>query len=228
VAEEGAHDVPDFCLRSGGTDSYYCNKGASMADGSPHNVVLRYHSSSKLSECYIDGSFLTNYTFTNSQADLYGIGRSDWVGVPRSGGSVDDLAVTNNIMPTSTIQAIWNSGSGSEVCTTSKCGFMLDAMQQYKSDASTVINYGSSTVETTVIFGAKLYSAGTSTLQLQVEVQPTSTSFTNIANATSSFVASSSSATATKNSLSLGEYHWQARVLENGTNATTSWQLFGL
>src|SRR5262249_12591795 len=77
-----------------------------------------------------------------------------------------------------------------------------------------------------VVFGARLRSNGTSTLQLQVEVEPASTTFTNVANATSSFVSSGTIAYATSSLLSPGNYHWQARAIDS-QNVTSTWQLFG-
>jgi hypothetical protein len=108
----------------------------------------------------------------------------------------------------------------------------LSALKQYKSDATTTINEGSSTTETVVDFGANLQSLGTASETLQVEVEPAGTAFMNASSVSSAWVAPSSTVTVAWNpaagpeSGSNGSYHWQARVLDKSGNASP-WQLFG-
>jgi hypothetical protein len=116
------------------------------------------------------------------------------------------------------------------------------SLNQYELDTTTTISESSTTIESTVTFGAALDSTGTSTEQLQIEVEPSSTSFTGIPNASSSFVSPGDIATTTfasssaidpstyprdPESWSNGQFHWQARVMASSTGATSSWQVFG-
>src|SRR5712692_1018054 len=104
-------------------------------------------------------------------------------------GQLDEAFIVGKELTTSTLLDIYKGGNGSEICITAGCGgISLSSLNQYKSDATTTIAEGGKTTESTVVFGAKLQSSGTSTLQLQVEVEPVSTSFINTANVTSSFV----------------------------------------
>jgi len=112
-------------------------------------------------------------------------------------------------------------------------GLSLTSLQQYKSDATTTISEGNTTTESTIAFGAILNSSSTtSTLQLQVEVEPSSTSFINTTTVESSFVSPGSEAIATwtpiygPESGSDGSYHWQARVVVSSTGDTSAWQPF--
>jgi hypothetical protein len=113
-------------------------------------------------------------------------------------------------------------------------------LNQYESDATTTIPDGATTTESSVIFGGTLQSSGTSTLQLQVEVKPATSSFSGTPNATSSWVNSGDEATATFSNIdaidpsvyardpeswSDGAFHWQARVYD-GTKYSP-WQTFG-
>ena len=129
-------------------------------------------------------------------------------------GKIDDPALFNRALSASDVSALY-SGTLS-----------LSSLQQYYSDATTTLAAGTSTTESTVVFGAGLNSSGTSTVRLEVEVQPAGTSFTGVANATSSLISPGGTATTSKTNLSNGSYHWQARVFENG-GATSTWQLFG-
>lgn len=97
---------------------------------------------------------------------------------------------------------------------------------QFKSDATSTILEGGATTEDTIVFGAALQSSSTDQLQLQIEVQPLSTPFTNQPTATSTFTDPGSFATATVMSLPNGQYHWQARGTD-GQNNVSEWQEFG-
>src|SRR5258708_25226277 len=65
----------------------------------------------------------------------------------------------------------------------------ISSLQQYKSDATTTIGEGSSTTESYVVFTALLNSSSTtSTLKLQVEVEPSTIDFTRTVTVSSTFV----------------------------------------
>jgi len=107
-------------------------------------------------------------------------------------------------------------------------------LAQYKSDATTTIGAGGITTETTLVFSGLLNATNTSsTLQLQIEIQPSSTPFSNIPNVTSSAsVLPGKIATTTYYGIvprevgSNGQFHWQARTIDN-TGITSTWQIFG-
>jgi hypothetical protein len=76
-----------------------------------------------------------------------------------------------------------------------------------------------------VILGATLNSFVSPRIQLQVEVEPTGTAFTNIANVSSSpWVLPGGVATTSYTGANRG-YHWQARAIDNENN-TSTWQTF--
>ena len=112
---------------------------------------------------------------------------------------------------------------------TSPPGPMIESFGQYKSDATTTIDEGATTTESTVVFGAQLLG-NTTTEQLQVEVEPSGTNFINVPDASSTWISPGGNATATfempPESISDGGYHWQARVRDYN-DVTSSWQMFG-
>ncbi|HUC01276.1 MAG TPA: hypothetical protein VMA75_00005, partial [Candidatus Paceibacterota bacterium] len=217
---------------------------ASIGDGfltGWHNVTIVHTGSTKTDQIYFDGS----PTITNAMTGGTGCGlyNETDINAPFStgGGSTNSgtmyfnqIFTTDDLLATSTISAIFNEGTGQAVCITVGCGDeapWLSSLDQYKSDATTTINEGSSTTDNTIIFGAQLNSSGTSTLQLQVEVEPTSTGFTDVPNVTSSATTSPGNyATSTyflpPESSSDGGYHWQARVIDSN-GVTSTWHLFG-
>jgi hypothetical protein len=138
-------------------------------------------------------------------------------------GSIDEVGLWGNALSAQEVTDLWNGGAGQTMVE----GMSLSSLNQYQSDAVTPIAEGSSTIESTVVFEATPNSTGTSNLQLQVEVKPAGASFTDIANVTSSYVPPGHNATATITNLPNGDYHWQARVMEDGTGATSTWRLFG-
>jgi hypothetical protein len=104
----------------------------------------------------------------------------------------------------------------------------LSSLQQYKSDATTTISEGSSTTESHVLLSAFLNSSSTtSTLQLQIEVEPSSTPFTYIANLTSTATSSPGHtltlqfpASDTRESSGNGQFQWQARAVDSNGDAS--------
>ncbi len=141
---------------------------------------------------------------------------------------LDELFFDNTRLPTSTLDALWHGGLGAEVCTTAGCGttnIISSTLKQYLSDTVTVLNEGSSTMENTVAFGGNMQTA-TGTVQLEVEVQQAGTSFTDVGNVTSTFVASGTTAIATKQFDMNRPYHWQARA-KDSQGLYSPWQQFG-
>ncbi len=99
----------------------------------------------------------------------------------------------------------------------------IASLNQYQSDATTIIAEGSIITEPTVVFGTALQSINTSTFQLQVEVQPAGSNFTGIPTITSPFVSSNATTSWTGPD---GNYHWQARIMDSD-DATSTWKQFG-
>ncbi|MFH1162236.1 MAG: NlpC/P60 family protein [Candidatus Jorgensenbacteria bacterium] len=105
-------------------------------------------------------------------------------------------------------------------------GISISNLGQFKSDATSTIPEGGATTEGMIVFGATLQSSSTDPLQLQVEVQPSSTPFTNQPTATSTFIDPGGFATTTVTNLPNGQYHWQARAVDSQNNVS-EWQEFG-
>jgi hypothetical protein len=102
----------------------------------------------------------------------------------------------------------------------------ISSLGQSQSVPGTAIPAGGISTGGTVTLSALLSSTNSSTLQFQVEVEPTGSSFMDTPNATSTvYVSSGNVATATYSNVS-GNYHWQAREFD-GTNYS-SWQTFGV
>jgi len=137
------------------------------------------------------------------------------------GGGSSYIATTTSFTNTGISSGV-NSGDGSLIIVPVT---PLANLNQYFLNTSSTLNEGSST-NTGVTFGATLTASASTTLQLQVEVEPTSTAFTGIPNATSSFVSPGSNATTSFRSIT-GAYHWQARQV-NASGTATVWQVFGL
>lgn len=104
-----------------------------------------------------------------------------------------------------------------------KPGLEILSPEQYQTDGSTIIPEGGTTIQSGVVFGATLRASETSTLRLQVEVEPSSTPFANVANASSAPVIPGSAAIITVPNLSPGSYHWQARIIDS-QNDVSPWE----
>jgi RHS repeat-associated protein len=142
------------------------------------------------------------------------------------GGGGGSSFASSSLTATSTASGV-NSGNGSLVISELFDPVpALSSSTQSRSDGVTTIHEGSSTNQATVVFSAALNSWIGRNLELQVEVEPSGTAFTNVANVTSSpFVAPGSLAT-TSFSGANGGYHWQARAIDVQNN-TSTWQIFG-
>jgi len=91
--------------------------------------------------------------------------------------------------------------------------------------SSTTIAEGANTTASVVAFGATLNSNETSTIQLQIEVKPSSVAFVGVSTVESTPFFSGVDATVLSPVLPDGAYHWQARAVDAEGN-TSSWQTF--
>src|SRR5205823_670211 len=78
---------------------------------------------SGLTTFYVDGTSVGSKTYTYSGENklcFYTLGCSSW---PDRHGDlwIDEAIVTSSTIPTSTVQALYNNGAGSEACTTPGC-----------------------------------------------------------------------------------------------------------
>ncbi|MDD4902310.1 MAG: hypothetical protein PHE24_04180 [Patescibacteria group bacterium] len=87
----------------------------------------------------------------------------------------------------------------------------------------TPIASAASTTENTIMFQGTPNSPVGNQVQLQIELQLSSAAFTDVPNATSSFVPSGRLISIIKSDLAIGQYHWQARAVDSQGNASV-WQ----
>ena len=102
------------------------------------------------------------------------------------------------------------------------------AINQYRTDATTVIAQGGFTNQTQVVFKATTTDPEANQYQLQVEVQPNASAFTNTATCTSPLT-NSGTETSTGSCGTLVDgtsYKWQYRLLDS-LGAATAWTSFG-
>ncbi|HET9410040.1 MAG TPA: FG-GAP-like repeat-containing protein [Candidatus Sulfotelmatobacter sp.] len=193
-----------------------------------------------MATCVYDGSSIYLYADNVLQASASSTGNGssggyscDGIGAGAKSGSgcdarqfsglVDETVFTNSALSTSTINNLWNSGSGKEACTTSGCGVastttpMVSSLSQYKSDGSTSLGEGSTTTENAVVFKALLNSSSSNSLQLQVQIS-TSTSFTNPISGVSGSVTPGNYATTSVSYMPNGSYYWRARAFDSASS----------
>jgi len=99
-------------------------------------------------------------------------------------------------------------------------------LRQFHAGGTSVLPEGGVTSNDEIVFGGTLQSDNANLLQLQVEVRRDDAAFTDQPNATSDFVPSGSFVTTTIPGLPTGSYHWQARVVEQGTGTSSDWAEF--
>ena len=213
-------DLPDFNDYNGST---------AMSTSTPTFVVCVYNNSHE--DLYINGvkdgagaSVPASISETASQVHV-----GNWGGGANWNGHLDEAFIISKALSTSTITSLYNGGAGTEICLTAGCndlGPTLSGLNQYLSDGSTPLGEGSSTTENAVKFGATLHAAVTSTVQFQAEVQQAGVAFTNVANVSSTFVASGTAVTVSMSFNTNRPYHWQARAVDS-RGAASSWQNFG-
>jgi RHS repeat-associated protein len=90
-------------------------------------------------------------------------------------------------------------------------------------DGALPIIEGGTTSSTSLTLSAVLPSASSGSLQVQVELEPSSVAFTNQPNLTSAFVNSGAVASVVASGLIAAGYHWQARSADTLGNVS-SWQ----
>lgn len=167
--------------------------------------------------------------------DRNAIGYDRYNNASHVNGLIDEVAVLNTVMSTSTRDALWNSGNGNPICVTSGCGGaptytpILSSPNQYKADGSTTLAGGASTAEHKVVFKGTLTSTSTNLLYMEVEVEPSTTAFTNVPTLTSTGVSSGTTASITflTDTYFDGNYHWQARARDGVASTTSAWTSFG-
>ncbi len=210
-----------------GAFPYYVSAPYTITLGTWYHAVLTYDGTSL--HGWINGadqgSSTTSGTGASGASSGFELFSADDIQGSNSifSGKVDECGIWNKKLSNPEIADLYNSGSGDSLVSGPS---ISSALHQYMSNATTTIGVGSTTTESTVVFGATLNSGGTSTVQLQVETEPAGTSFIGMANTSSSFVSSGSSTTATVQNLANGSYRWQARA-KNSNGATSTWQLFG-
>ena len=101
------------------------------------------------------------------------------------------------------------------------------ALLQFQSDGSTSLPLGGVTAANSVVLKATVSDPDVGqSVQLEVEVKPTSVAFTNVPNYSSTAVTSPAQATVSVGPLSNNtDYHWQARA-KDVTNRTGAWVSF--
>lgn len=96
-------------------------------------------------------------------------------------------------------------------------------LAQYKSDGVTGVSLGGTTTENTIVAKGGVSDTNSDTVQLEVEVKPIGTAFTNTPNCVSGLaVSSGSTASTTCSGLANGQYHWHARTKDEH-GAVGSW-----
>lgn len=136
-----------------------------------------------------------------------------------AGGGGGSSYFSNGFTNTSTASGV-NTGNGYISITEYHNAPIIGSLNQYHLDGMTSLNDGSSTNESGVVFGSTLTSNTTTSIQLQVEVEPVGVSFTNVANVTSSgFVVPGTFATTSFSGAS-GAYHWQMRGVDTQGDAS--------
>jgi concanavalin A-like lectin/glucanase superfamily protein len=103
------------------------------ADRLPHHVVYKYDASNSTLQGFLDGVSVGTTNTSGSGAsgytggiDIGGAG-GDLLGevggtLSWMSGIVDDVAIFNKAVDTSTIISVYNGGSGKEICVTVRCG----------------------------------------------------------------------------------------------------------
>jgi hypothetical protein len=211
------------------------SNSVNIEDGNWHFVAFRWDGSTIWGN--VDSSTVvtvasSHTTGNGNSSNLFLLGSHPTAPLQNWSGLIADVGVWSRKLSNQEISDLYDGGHGDA----------FSGLAQYKSDAATTIPQNGTTTESSVIFGSTLYPIGTSTLQLQVEVEPASTTFTDTPNATSTYVSSGTLATAIftsstainpsvyprdPESWSNGSFHWQARVIASSTGATSTWQLFG-
>jgi RHS repeat-associated protein len=130
------------------------------------------------------------------------------------GGSSYLLASTTTTLTNTSTLAGVNIGNGYIQIVEYHIAPIIASLNQYHLDGVTPISDGGSTNENGVVLGATLTSNTTTSIQLQAEVQPAGTPFTNTPNVTSSAYITPGTFATTSFIGSAGAYHWQIRGVD--------------
>lgn len=103
----------------------------------------------------------------------------------------------------------------------------LSDLGQFKSDGVITILESGTTTESTIVFKAAVSNPNNDQVKLQVELKPFDQLFDGLDLVESLLVSSGSEATTTKENLIDGRYHWRARAVDIGGNAS-GWREFGV
>jgi hypothetical protein len=145
--------VLKFELYDGSLDLY--STGQTLSTGTWYHVVTTYDGSTI--KMYVNNSnVLTQNRSTSYAPDTtngFGIlaDRESGANYDYLNGMVDELGLWSKVLSATEISDLYNGGSGQ---TMTNSGLDLFSLNQYKSDATTPINNGSSTTESYVTFGA--------------------------------------------------------------------------
>jgi hypothetical protein len=169
---------------------------------------------------YVNGSQVATLSAVPLAATEFHIGSQ--TGIRFWDGYVDDVATFNRALTATEVADLYIGNWPASYPA---------ALHQFGSDATTTISADSTTTDNIVIFGATVETTSTDPFKLEVEVTSSLDTFSGTPNTPSSGeVYSGQEATATLNlppeSSSDGDYHWQARLIDASTSATTSWQSF--
>jgi concanavalin A-like lectin/glucanase superfamily protein len=215
-----------YIRNKGSNGAAIVNDATALTTGTWYMLTLTYDGSTL--KAYRNGSLISSTAASGNGLSLgftgFGI-LSRGNGTYNLSGLVDEEGIWSKALSSQEVTDLYNGGCGDPLARQAPTGCLV-GLNQYKSNAVATIAAGASTTENTVVFRGILASSGTSTLQLQIEVTSTANWFSGIANVTSSFVSPGTNAAATFSGGN-GGYHWRARVLENGTNTTSTWQSFG-
>jgi concanavalin A-like lectin/glucanase superfamily protein len=236
--DSGGTKTLEFVRDRNGIASDFASVTTTLTTNTWYNLVLTY-----------DGTDIRGYinnTLVAGPASSTGSGFSggpptddgfEISGINKNGthlwnGQVDEVGIWNKVLDATETTDLYNGGAGQTMVSSTVPAVSLSNLQQYKSDATTTLSEGSTTTETTLVFGANLQSAGTASETLQVEVEPSGTAFMNASSVSSVWVAPSSTVTVSwtpstgPEAGSNGSYHWQARVLDKSGN-TSTWEMYG-
>lgn len=164
---------------------------------------------------------ITQLTPTTFNVAVNGLTGSGTVTITIGAGTFQDAAGNNNtVASTNTDNSVqYNANTAPNA---------PSAINQYRTDATTVIAQGGFTNQTQVVFKATATDPQANQYQLQVEVQPNASAFTNTATCTSPLTNSGTeTSTGSCGALIDGiSYKWQYRLLDS-LGATTAWTSFG-
>jgi len=110
---------------------------------------------------------------------------------------------------------------------TTTTGPAVPGMQQYETDATTTVPEGATTTQSgTVWLGGVVNDYDGRTVKVQVDVQPTSTSFSSGDSLLETGYVASGTLAVTSTTRVNGSYHWQSRAVDS-SGVTSTWQEFG-